>query len=400
MKNTFKYISKISMALLLGMAMASCGSKSEETTEEHHEESENTVELTQAQYDQAAIEIGSVEKKVIGSELRVNGMIDVPPQSNISINMPYGGFVKYTEMLPGTKVKKGQLLAVIENPEFIQFQQDYLESIANRDFLKAEFERQEELYKEKVASGKSFQQAKSDYLANEARLKAMEERLKLIGFSPAKIREGAVSASVNIYAPVTGSVRDVYTNVGKYINPQDVIMDITNSEDLHVELTVYENDIPRVKEGQRIRFTLANAPGEWREAEVFLVGSGVREDRSVTVHGHLKQMYEDLLPGMYVSAKVETDSNEVWAAPEESIVRFNGKQYVFAYSGERDENGQTMHDFEMLEVIKGYTEDVYTQIALAGTGSDLNTVQLVTKGAFTLLAKAKNTEEEGGGHGH
>ncbi len=400
MKNTIKYINRISIVFILGLTIASCGSKNEGTTEEHHEEGENTVELTEAQYDQADIQIGNAERKVIGSELRVNGVIGVPPQSNISINMPYGGFVKYTEMLPGSKVKKGQLLVVIENPEFIQFQQDYLEGLANQEFLKAEYDRQKELFDEKVASGKTFQQAKSDYLANEARIKSMEERLKIIGFNPAKIRQGTVSASVNIYAPVNGSVREVYTNVGKYINPQDVIMDITNAEDLHVELTVYENDIPRVKEGQRIRFALANSPDEWREAEVFLVGSGVREDRSVTVHGHLKQMYEDLKPGMYVAAKVETDSNEVWAVPEESIVRFGGKQYVFSYAGKKSENGETLHDFEMLEVIKGYTEDGYTQISLADTAEDLSNIQLVTKGAFTLLAKAKNTEEEGGGHGH
>lgn len=400
MKNTFKYITKISMTVLLGLAITACGSQNEEAIEVNHIESENAVELTQAQYDQASIEIGAAERKVIGSELRVNGMIDVPPQSNISINMPYGGFVKYTEMLPGSMVKKGQLLVMIENPEFIQFQQEYLESMANRDFLKADFERQEELYQEKVASGKNFQLAKSNYLANEARLKSMEERLKLIGFNLAKIREGVVSASVNIYAPVTGSVREVYTNIGKYINPQDVIMDITNSEDLHVELTVYENDIQRVKLGQRIRFSLPTSPTEWLEAQVFLVGSGVREDRSVTVHGHLKQKNEDLKPGMYVAAKIETDSNEDWAVPEVSIVRFGGKHYVFAYTGEKSENGQTMHDFKMLEVIKGYTEDSYTQIAFADTENDLSAIQLVTKGAFTLLAKAKNTEEEGGEHGH
>jgi cobalt-zinc-cadmium efflux system membrane fusion protein len=400
MKNTFKYIKNISLFATAVLIMVSCGSKTEEVAEEHHEEGENTVELTEAQYEQAAIQIGTAERKVIGSELRVNGTIDVPPQSNISINMPYGGFVKYTEMLPGSKVKKGQLLVVIENPEFIQFQQEYLESLANRDFLKAEFERQEELYQEKVASGKNYQQAKSVYLANEARIKTMEERLRLIGFNPAKIEGGTVSASVNIYAPVTGLVREVYTNIGKYINPQDVIMDITNAEDLHVELTVYENDIPRVREGQRIRFALANSPEEWREAEVFLVGSGVREDRSVTVHGHLKKMHEDLKPGMYVAARIETDSNEVLAAPEASIVRFGGKQYVFSYAGKKSENGETVHDFEMLEVIKGYTEDGYTQISLADTAEDLSNIQLVTKGAFTLLAKAKNTEEEGGGHGH
>ena len=397
MKNTFKYIKNSALIATAMMVMVSCGSKTAEVAEEHHED-KNSVELTQAQYEQADIQVGSIEKRVIGSELRVNGMIDVPPQSNISINLPYGGFVKYTEMLPGSKVKKGQLLVVIDNPEFIQFQQEYLESLVNRDFLKAEFERQEELYQEQVASGKNYQQAKSTYLTNEVRIKSMEERLKLIGFNIAKVREGAVSASVNIYAPVTGSIREVYTNIGKHISPQDVIMDITNAEDLHVELTVYENDIPRVKEGQRIRFALASAPDEWREAEVFLVGSGVREDRSVTVHGHLKQMYEDLKPGMYVAAKIETDSNEDWAIPEASIVRFGGKQYVFAYTGEKSENEQTMHHFEMLEVIKGYTEDSYTQIALTDTENDLSTIKLVSKGAFTLLAKAKNTEDEGGGH--
>lgn len=400
MKNIFNYIKIKSMVVLLGLTIASCGSQDDEAIEVNHIESENAVELTQAQYDQAAIEIGPAEKKIIGSELRVNGMIDVPPQSNISINMPYGGFVKFTEMLPGSKVKKGQLLVTIENPEFIQFQQEYLESMANRDFLKEDFERQEKLYQEKVASGKNFQLAKSSYLANEARLKSMEERLKLIGFNLAKIKEGVVSGTVSIYSPVTGSVREVYTNIGKYINPQDVIMDITNSEDLHVELTVYENDIQKVKLGQRIRFSLPTSPTDWLEAEVFLVGSGVREDRSVTVHGHLKQKTDDLKPGMYVAAKIETDSEEVLAVPEVSIVRFEGKHYVFAYRGEKSEDEQTMHDFEMLEVIKGYTEDSYTQIELVDAKSELSEIQLVTKGAFTLLAKAKNTEDEGGGHGH
>lgn len=397
MKNTFQYISTISMTLLM-VIMASCGTKTAEVAEEHHAD-ESGVELTQAQYEQAKIGLGSVEKRNIGSELRVNGLIDVPPQSNISINMPYGGFVKFTDMLPGTSVKKGQLLAVIENPDFIQFQQDYLEGLANQEYLKAEFERQQELYNEQVASGKSFQQAKSAYLANEARIKTMEARLKLIGFNPSKIKDGSVSVSVNIYAPVTGFVREVYTNIGKYIDPKDVIMDITNSEDLHVELTVYEDDITKIKKGQRIRFSLANSPDQWREAEVFLVGSGVRENRSVTVHGHLKEMHKDLLPGMYVTAKVETDTNEVWAVPESAVVRFSGKHYIFSYLNEQMEDGGKVHAFDMLEVITGYSEDGYTQVSLVDESQELSKVKLVSKGAFTLLAKAKNTDDEGG-HGH
>lgn len=399
MKRINKYITAGIMTLVMISLLVSCSSASQDSSEDHHEENESTVELTEPQFVQAGIQIGSFEQRTMGSEILVNGVIDVPPQSNISITIPYGGFIKYTEMLPGSRVRKGQLLVIVENPDFIQFQQDYLESLANQEFLKAEFERQEKLYQENVASGKNFQQAKSSYLANEARIKSLEERLKLIGFNPTKIKTGEVSASVNIYSPVNGSVRDVYTNTGKYVSPQDAIMDITNAEDLHVELTVYENDIPRVQEGQRIRYSLSNAPDDWNEAEVFLIGSGVREDRSITVHGHLKKENTSLKPGMYVSAKIETGSSKVWTAPEEAVVRFAGSHFVFTYKGQQQESNKSLHEFEMTEVIPGILEDGFLQVTLKDPNTEISELKVVTKGAFTLLAKAKNTEEEGG-HGH
>ncbi|UXX78446.1 efflux RND transporter periplasmic adaptor subunit [Reichenbachiella carrageenanivorans] len=403
MNNTFKrYKQLLASAMVWSLVMSACTSP--QVAEEDHHEEEDLVELTPAQFERAGIVMGKIEKRTIGSELKVNGMIDVPPQSNISINMPYGGFVKYTEMLPGTQVKKGQFLVSIQNPEFIQFQQSYLESLASREYLKMEYERQKSLFNEKVASGKNYQQAKSNYLSNEARLQAMKARLELIGFNPKRIAEEQVSAVVNIYSPENGSVRDVYTNIGKYVNPQDVIMDITNADDLHVELTVYENDIPKIKTGQRIRFSLANEESIWREAEIFLVGSGVREDRSVTVHGHLKEEQSDLMPGMYVNAKIEIGSHEVWAVPAVSIVRFNGKHYLFtaaaaaaAAAAAHNEKEDNLH-FDMREVTVGATEDEYTAIALVDDSVKVETLGVVVKGAFTLLAKAKNSEEEGGHH--
>lgn len=397
MKNRFIYLLNTALILSLLIIINACSTPEEVIQEEEHEENENGVELSQAQYDQADIQIGFIKRMMIGLELNVNGQIDLPPQSNISINTPYGGFIKYTEMLPGTKVKKGQLLAVIENPDFIEFQQEYLENLASREFLKAEYERQERLFSENIAAGKNFQQAKSKYLANEASIKGLEKRLQLIGLNVAEIQQGEISSEINLYSPVDGAVREIYTNVGKYIAPEDVIMNITNSDDLHVELTVYENDIPKVKNGQRIRFTIANST-TWREAEVFLVGSGVREDRSVNVHGHLKVHEHDLLPGMYVNARIETDRQEVWAVPEEAIVRFAGKHFIFSYKGVKKENNQDVHDFAMLEVEKGATEDGHTQISLIDSDEEIKDIKLVEKGAFTLLAKAKNMESEGGHH--
>jgi cobalt-zinc-cadmium efflux system membrane fusion protein len=395
-------VSKLALAFLF-IFMVSCGeTSSEEKTEEkaeQHSEDENHIELTNEQLKNTNIEIGKAEMRALGNEISVNGIIDVPPQGNISINIPYGGFLKYTEMLPGTKVKKGQLLAVVENPMFIDIQQDYLETLAKREYLKTDFERQEILYKEEVSSAKVYQQAKSEYSTNRAQIKAMEAKLRLIGVNLKSLKTGKVSSAVNIYSPVTGQVREVFSNIGKFVGPEDIIMDVTDAKDLHVELTVYESDITKVQTGQKIRFSLANKPESWKEAEVYLIGSGVRDDRSVTVHGHLLKEYDDLWPGMFVNARIETGTSDSYTLPEAAVVRFNAKNYIFISKGTNKEDGVEKHNFEMLEVKTGSSEAGVIQINPVGQNLDFKKVSIVLKDANTLLATAKNSDD-GGGHGH
>lgn len=395
MKNIVYKIS-LCIALILGVG---CKEKTTVIENTHESKNENIIELTDAQLKQTEIVIGKVVKRKIGHEISVNGMIDVPPQGNISVTVPYGGFLKYTAMLPGTRLKKGQIIATVENPEFIEFQRDYLEALANNEYLKADFERQQTLNNEEVTSTKVFQKAKSSYLTNKANIQALESKLRLIGINPSSVKNGKISSVVNVYSPINGIVRDVYINTGKYFNPQDVLMDITDASDLHVELKVYEDDIPLIRMGQRIRFRLANAPNKWMEAEVFLIGNNVREDRSITIHGHLKEKNEDLLPGMFVNANIEVEALEQYTVPEEAIVRFDSKHYIFKSLGKRKENEQTMNDFEMIEISKGNEEEGFVAIFLENKDQDIAKVEVVLKDAFTLLAKAKNSEEEGG-HGH
>ena len=395
MKNiVYKII--LCIALILGVG---CKEKTTVIENTHESKNENIIELTDAQLKQTEIVIGKVVKRKIGHEISVNGMIDVPPQGNISVTVPYGGFLKYTAMLPGTRLKKGQIIATVENPEFIEFQRDYLEALANNEYLKADFERQQTLNNEEVTSTKVFQKAKSSYLTNKANIQSLESKLRLIGINPSSVKNGKISSVVNVYSPINGIVRDVYINTGKYFNPQDVLMDITDASDLHVELKVYEDDIPLIRMGQRIRFRLANAPNKWMEAEVFLIGNNVREDRSITIHGHLKEKNEDLLPGMFVNANIEVEALELYTVPEEAIVRFDSKHYIFKSLGKRKENEQTMNDFEMIEISKGNEEEGFVAIFLENKEQDIAKVEVVLKDAFTLLAKAKNSEEEGG-HGH
>jgi cobalt-zinc-cadmium efflux system membrane fusion protein len=353
----------------------------------------NNIEVSETQLKQTTIKIGKVKKRKIGHEISVNGMIDVPPQGNISVTVPYGGFLKQTSMLPGTKLKKGQVIARVENPKFIDFQRAYLEALAKNDYLKADYERQQTLNDEEVSSAKVFQKSKSNYLTNKANMEALESKLRLIGMHPSRVKNGKITAIVNIYSPINGIVRDVFINTGKYFNPQDVLMDITDASDLHIELKVYEDDIGLIKVGQRIRFRLSNAPENWMEAQVFLIGNNVRDDRSITIHGHLEEKNEALLPGMFVNATIEVDTLEQYAVPEEAIVRFEGKQYLFMFKGNRKEGNQTMSDFEMLEVLKGNEEENYVAVSLVDKALQIEDLNIVLKDAFTLLAKAKNSEE-------
>ncbi len=389
---------KIILCITLILAIG-CKEKTTVVEDTHEAENENIVELTDAQLAQTEIVIGKVEKRKIGHEISVNGMIDVPPQGNISVTVPYGGFLKRTTMLPGTKLKKGQVIASVENPEFIDFQRDYLEALANNEYLKADFERQQTLNDAEVTSSKVFQKAKSNYMTNKANIQALESKLRLIGINPSSVKNGKISSVVNVYSPINGIVREVYINTGKFFNPQDVLMDITDASDLHVELKVYEDDIPLIRIGQRIRFRLANAPKEWMEAEVFLIGNNVRDDRSITIHGHLKEKNENLLPGMFINANIEVDALEQNAVPEEAIVRFDGKHYIFKSLGSRKEGEQMMNDFEMVEISRGNEEGDFVAFKMEDTSEDISTMNIVLKEAFTLLAKAKNSEEEGG-HEH
>jgi len=105
------------------MIFASCVTKTEETKQEgHHEEAPNTVEFTDEQYKVANVTLGNVEMKALSGAIKVNGMLDVPPQNLVSVSAPMGGFVKSTELLQGLKVKKSKVIAVIQNAEDIQIQ--------------------------------------------------------------------------------------------------------------------------------------------------------------------------------------------------------------------------------------------------------------------------------------
>ena len=389
--------------MLIGLIIITgCSDTQDETiqhAEEEHLEEEAMVELSEAQYKVAGIETGNIEQKTLSNVLKVNGVMDAPPQNLVSVSAPLGGFVVSTELLQGMKIKNGQLLVTLEHPDYVQLQQDYIDKKGQLEYLEQEYKRQEELNTENVSSAKVFQRAKSDFISMKAQVKGLQEKLAIIGVNANTLSENSISRKVNIYSPINGYVSAVHVNIGTYANPTDVMFEIVNTEHLHAELTVYEKDVVKLKIGQKVRFTLPNENGKERIASIYLIGRKIDADRSVRVHAHLESEDTDLLPGMYINAMIELNENNVSAVPEEAVVMSDGKYFVYVVRGQHPENNETIYQFEMTEVKKGVTENGYTEISFINN-FDIKNLQVVKKGAFSLLAKMKNTEEDEGGHGH
>ncbi len=385
---TNKYITLFLLAMFF---VASCGKKaSKENPEEHHEEAENTVELTADQFKTAGIKTGNIETKQISGTIKVNGMLDVPPQQKVSVSLPFGGFLKTTEMLQGMKVNKGQVIAKIENPDFIQVQQDYLDIESQLEFAKAEYERQQTLNDQNVNAQKTLQQAKSNYLSLLARYNGLIAKLKLMNISTKSINDGVFTSTVNIYSPISGYVTKVNANIGMYLNPTDVLFEIVDTKHLHAELTIFEKDISLLEIGQKVKFVLANESEE-RVATVYLIGREIKEDRTVNIHCHIDSEDPNLIPGTYLKAYIETGENKVNALPSDAIVKYQGKQYIFVQAQEE-------YHYTMVEVETGNSDNGYTEVILPAD-FNIETSKVVTVGAYDVLAKMKNSEEEGG-HAH
>lgn len=346
---------------------------------------ENEIRFTQTQLDNGQIVVGTAENRAIKGALKVNGVIDVPPQNLVSVSFPMGGYLKSTDLLPGMPVKKGQVIATLEDPAYIQLQQDYLVSQAKEAALNIELARQMELQAEKINAGKMVQQVQADLNVQRIMVKTLAEKLRLIGISPEKLTEDNLSRSISIYSPISGFVSKVNVHIGKYLAPTDAMFELVNTTDIHAALTIFEKDLPNIHIGQMVKITVPNQPDKQYMAKIILIGRTLDEHRAAEIHCHFEQTSANFTPGMFLSAEIETNISQALSVPNEAIVRFENKFFVFT--------AKDAFTFEMQEVHVGVADATFSQISPV-ENIDLATKKIVIKNAYTVLAKMKNTEEE------
>jgi len=376
-------MTKYIISLLSAVVLMACGTENKTEQKEVNDAVKTTVELTDAQLKNISISTGKISSQPISSVLKVNGIIDVPPQNMVSISVPLGGFLKSTKLLPGMHIAKGEIIASMEDQQYIQLQQEYLITASNLKFLEADFKRQKELNLSKASSDKLFQQAEADYQNQKIILKSLHEKLKLIGINPENLNENNISRSIDIHSPIDGYVSHVNVNIGKYVNPSDVLFELVNPTDIHLGLTIYEKDLDKIFIGQKLMAYTNHKPEIKFPCEIILIGKDLSAERSVEVHCHFEKYDKTLIPGMFMNADLEINSNVASVLPDEAIVRFENVNYAFI--------ALTKNTFQMVEVKLGNTENGQTEVIMDNALLNKN---FVLKGAYNLLMQLKNKEEE------
>lgn len=401
--------------LIATVTLSSCGNagnkkvtKEEKAKTDTTKKEEGIAEVTAEQMKAVGIEIGVIEQKNLTSVVKASGQLTVPPQNKAVVNALVGGVIRRINVIEGQQVGKGQVVAVIENPDFIRLQQDYLTSRDNLVYLQQEYERQRTLKEADAGIGKVYQQASANLAAERSKLSTLEKQLQQIHISPSSVRRGNLITQVPVLAPISGTVGKITLSIGTYTDASSPIMEIVNNSTIYCDLQVFEKDIAKVSVGQIVNFILTNQKDKLVSGSVTGINKSFEtENKSVVVHAVVNNVaHLNLIAGQYVSALIETGKQLVSAVPKDAIVKANDKSYIFVFEGTENEpvkrdsddketdksEVKVKHRFKMIEVVTGVEELGFVEIRLV---EELQpNTKIVTKGAFYIYSSMQNIETD------
>ena len=302
---------------------------------------EDELEISEADFLKQGLRLVNPSSFNFGKFIRTNGYIDVPPEGRASVSAFYGGYIKEIGLIPGQEVKKGEVLLTLENPEYLELQQNYLSILRQMDYLKDDYERQKTLLKENNSSRKSI--------------------LKMLGINTSEVEKGNFSSKVYLRSPISGSITEVHAVRGQYLPPAEPAVGIINKDHIHLELQVFEKDLPMVRKDQRIRMRLPSSEeGDTYDARVYLVGNNISgENRVALVHGHLLDEKDEarFTPGMYIEADILLEEDLNSALPSVCVHADGNNDYVWVTTSKG-----WPKKFERKSVETGRTSAGYTEI--------------------------------------
>ena len=344
------------------------------------------IYLTAEQIETMEIRLGDLAEMKVNGYLSATGTLGLPPNAHAAVSARASGFLRATRnYVEGDYVKRGAVIAYLENPEFIEHQRLYLEAAAELVFLQQELARQEVLVAADAGILREVQRLRSQVAAKAANVKGLAMRLNYLGIDTDQLTPDNITQRIMIFAPRAGYITGIQLHDGMYVAPDTELMEVIDEAHLHLELDVFERDIAKVEKGQRVTYQIPALGAQRYEAEVHVIGKEFNtNNKTVRVHAHLTGEQPTFIRDLFAEARIWLTDQTVRALPEAAVLRDGESAYVYIAPAQPD--GDEV-EFEQLPVKAGTTDDGFTAVELltplpAG-------MRIVTEGAYYVYAQSQ-----------
>ncbi|UAY57440.1 efflux RND transporter periplasmic adaptor subunit [Arachidicoccus terrestris] len=333
------------------------------------------------------LQLGRIENKELTATIKANGALRVPNESRGKATPLFSGVIKKLNIQLGSHVKKGQTIATVSNPAFIQLQEEYVSLVSKITLAAQEEARQKALNEGQAGALKNLQNATANLNALRTRQSSLHQQLNLMGINASNLNNATMQSTLVITSPVSGTVSQVYAEIGSYVDPSSPVAEIVNNDALHLDLQIFEKDLPLIKIGQIIHFTLTNNPAKEYDAVVYSIGAAFENDsKTIPVHCRVNGDKTGMIDQMNITGIVSLSKAVTPAVPNSAIVSEGGNDFIFVAI---DSPTPTKNKaFRKIQVISGVSELGYTAVTFVQALP--KNVQIVTKGAFFVNATLTN----------
>ena len=294
------------LLMLLAMVMViSCGNDKKSNKEENATSEKVETEKGEEEADADADPAPDLSKTV--NVVRVTGTLALDPKNRAEVSPIASGVVRCITTREGIRVRRGQVVAYIENTQIVELQRQYLTAVNELSAAKTELARQQALMKQDAGVLKTLQQAESTYAIANAQVVGIGRQLSQLGVNPSSISAGKLTTLIPVTSPISGIVGKIKISMGSFVDISTSLMTVVNNVNLHCDLKMFEKDLPKVRIGQMVKLTLTNAPEVTFCAKIYDINSVFDNDsKSVTVHARIiDHPATKLLPDMFINGVIE-----------------------------------------------------------------------------------------------
>ncbi len=359
----------------------------------HGDHESPEVTLTKTQTKNAGVRTQLLSLRRMASVVEATGEVTFDPDRLVKVASPVAGRVVKIGVVPGTPVKAGGMLAVINSAELGRAKGDYLVAHAAVQLARRNLEREEELAAAKISAGRDLLAARGGLTHAQAVEEGIEETLRGYGMSRGAIgalRPGRHATSTfRLTGPITGSVIERNVSVGEGVETTATLFVVGDTSRVWVRADVLERDLSSVRVGQRA--TVRTSAFEQTFVGTLSYISPLMEESTRTVRARVEVDNPERLlrPGMFARVEIEVagDDAAVLTVPEEAVIRREGETFVFFE--------ETPGTFRRVEVVLGRSVGSHF-VVTSGLEEGQN---IVVDGAFFLQSEIEKAGFEAG-HAH